>query len=68
MFRCRARAAWCANLPILIHPNTGRERSDHLVHAVWLGEMLPIVNTAMLDESTQAEGPRATNTRPTLSP
>jgi len=55
-------------LAILIHPNTGRERSDHLVHAVWLGEMLPIVNIEMLNESTEAEGPRAANTEPTLSP
>ena len=55
-------------LAVLVHPNTERERDDHLVHALWLGEMLPIVNTAMLDESTQAEGPRAANTRPTLSP
>jgi aromatic ring-cleaving dioxygenase len=55
-------------LAILIHPNTGRERSDHLHHAVWLGEMLPIVNTEMLDESSSAEAARAVNTEPTLSP
>ena len=55
-------------LSVLVHPNTGRERDDHLVHALWLGERLPIVNTQMLSESTQAEGPREPNTRPTLSP
>jgi DOPA 4,5-dioxygenase len=55
-------------LAILVHPNTGRERSDHLRYAVWLGEMLPIVNTEMLNERTEAEEPRVTNTRPTLSP
>ena len=55
-------------LAVLVHPNTGRERDDHLVHALWLGEMLPIVNTQMLSESTEAEGPRAVTTQPTLSP
>ena len=24
-------------LSVLIHPNTGRERDDHLLHAAWLG-------------------------------
>ena len=56
------------DLAVLVHPNTGRERDDHLVHALWLGEMLPIVNTQMLSESTEAEGPRAVTTQPTLSP
>lgn len=55
-------------LAVLVHPNTGRERDDHLVHAVWLGEMLPIVNVERLNESTAAEGPRAPNTQPTLPP
>lgn len=29
-------------LSILVHPNTGRARDDHLLHAVWLGAPLPI--------------------------
>ena len=53
-------------LAILIHPNTGRERSDHLVHALWLGEKLAIVNLEMLSEEAPAEGPREPNTEPTL--
>lgn len=55
-------------LAVLVHPNTGRERTDHLVHAMWLGEMLPIVNQEMLSETTAAEGPRTPNTTPTLKP
>jgi aromatic ring-cleaving dioxygenase len=31
-----------APLSILVHPNTGRGRDDHLLHALWLGEPLAI--------------------------
>ena len=55
-------------LAVLVHPNTGRERSDHLTHAVWLGEMLPILHEEMLSESTEAEAPLPVNTQPSLQP
>ena len=55
-------------LAVLVHPNTGRERDDHLVHSLWLGEVLPIVNVHMLGDQTEPEGPRTVNTQPTLSP
>src|SRR5690606_13283486 len=29
-------------LSVLVHPNTGAPRDDHLVHASWLGEPLPL--------------------------
>jgi DOPA 4,5-dioxygenase len=29
-------------LAVLIHPNTGRQRADHMVHAMWLGAILPL--------------------------
>lgn len=29
-------------LTILVHPNTARPKADHLVHAVWLGAVLPL--------------------------
>jgi aromatic ring-cleaving dioxygenase len=29
-------------LSILIHPNTGRSKDDHLLHAAWLGERLGV--------------------------
>ena len=31
-----------AGLAILLHPETGRPRDDHVHHAVWFGEVLPI--------------------------
>ena len=55
-------------LAVLVHPNTGRERSDHLTHAVWLGEMLPILHPEMLTEAADAEAPLPVNTQPTLLP
>lgn len=29
-------------LSVLVHPNTGAPRDDHLRHALWLGEALPV--------------------------
>lgn len=29
-------------LTVLVHPETGRPRADHLAHALWLGEILPL--------------------------
>jgi len=29
-------------LAVLVHPETGRQRADHLQHALWLGEILPL--------------------------
>jgi DOPA 4,5-dioxygenase len=29
-------------LTILVHPETNRERDDHLQHALWMGEDLPL--------------------------
>ncbi len=36
-------------LSILVHPQAGRPREDHLVRALWLGEKLPI-KTEVLPE------------------
>jgi DOPA 4,5-dioxygenase len=56
-------------LAVLVHPNTGRPKADHLDHALWLGEVLEI-NAAPLedgeDEDTEPE--IAPNTDPTLNP
>ena len=29
-------------LTVLLHPETGRPRADHLAHALWLGPALPL--------------------------
>jgi DOPA 4,5-dioxygenase len=31
-----------AGLTILVHPESGRPRADHLHHAMWMGEILPL--------------------------
>jgi len=29
-------------LTVLVHPETGRQKADHLRHAMWFGEVLPL--------------------------
>lgn len=31
-----------AGLTVLVHPETGRPKDDHLKHAMWLGAVLPL--------------------------
>ncbi len=38
-----------AGLTVLVHPETGRPRDDHLNHAAWMGDVLPL-NGAILPE------------------
>src|ERR1700712_659944 len=38
------------DLVVLVHPNTRNARRDHLVHAVWLGEVFPIMRPEQLPE------------------
>ncbi len=42
-----------AGLDVLIHPQTGDSYDDHLVHALWLGEKLPL-NAERLRRNRQA--------------
>jgi DOPA 4,5-dioxygenase len=51
-------------LAILLHPNTGRPRADHLVHAVWFGEILPIENAEDLPETSDEDERAIPNTAP----
>jgi DOPA 4,5-dioxygenase len=34
-------------LTVLVHPNTGNELDDHLLHGIWLGETLPLDASAL---------------------
>jgi len=36
-------------LTVLVHPQSDRPRDDHTLHAVWMGEVLP-VKTQVLRE------------------
>jgi len=36
-------------LTVLVHPESGRPKDDHLLHALWLGEVLPL-NADILPE------------------
>jgi DOPA 4,5-dioxygenase len=54
-------------LAVLVHPNTGRPRSDHLTHALWLGEILEIDATPLPEQ--EADVPEIVpNTHPTAEP
>jgi len=55
-------------LTVLVHTNTRNERADHLSHALWMGEVLHIVDPQQLAADMDAEGPRPTNTTPSLAP
>jgi DOPA 4,5-dioxygenase len=37
-------------LTVLVHPETGRPRDDHLIHSLWLGAVLEL-NGAILPET-----------------
>ena len=55
-------------LSVLIHPNTGRARDDHLVHALWLGTPLALLGDTLPNEpGTDGIDHPVTNTSPTLA-
>ena len=55
------------DLTILVHPNTENPRRDHLTHAFWMGEVLPIIRPEQLPAATRPDDhqPIAPNTSPT---
>jgi DOPA 4,5-dioxygenase len=57
-------------LSVLVHPNTRWPRADHLTHALWLGERLPLKEEGLPVEVTEAEIEKLPppNTSPTLDP
>lgn len=54
-------------LTVLVHPNTDNERADHLIHALWMGQILPL-DARGLSESLRAEGRSHTAVQPNTSP
>lgn len=52
---------------VLIRPNAGRPRPDHLDHAMWLGEILDI-HTGPLSDHEGPEPEIVPNTNPTVMP
>lgn len=55
-------------LSVLVHPNTGRARDDHLVHALWLGSALPVrAEVLPNDLATEGDLSIVVNTQPHLT-
>ncbi len=55
-------------LTVLVHPNTRRPLDDHLNHAIWMGEVLDILNRHYLPEEEGPEPAFSPNTQPTVTP
>jgi aromatic ring-cleaving dioxygenase len=55
-------------LAVLIHPNTGHPRRDHLSNAMWLGEMLDVNAAPLPERETEPEPEILPNTNPTVTP
>ena len=53
-------------LDVLVHPNTLAPRADHLQHALWLGQRLPLVESVLPERiAREQEDAVVVNTRPT---
>ena len=57
-----------AGLTILVHPNTGAPRDDHLIHALWLGAILPLNGPVLPVADDVGAMETETNTSPTVAP
>jgi DOPA 4,5-dioxygenase len=55
-------------LSILVHPNTGGERRDHLDDRIWIGAALPLDERALTEAPTEPEQAGEINTAPSLTP
>lgn len=51
-------------LVVLVHPNTGAPRADHLEHAFWMGEALPLDGSVLKETEDVALMETEPNTRP----
>ena len=55
------------SLSVLVHPNTGNQHDDHLVHALWLGGTLALKGEVLprgAGEGASAIDPVVPNTKP----
>lgn len=55
-------------LSILIHPNSGRPRDDHVLNRLWLGAPLALKEEVLPEREDEAEEPGEANTAPSLTP
>ena len=55
-------------LSILVHPNSGRPRQDHLADRLWIGEALPLIEEVLPEREDEPETAGDPNTAPTLAP
>jgi aromatic ring-cleaving dioxygenase len=57
-------------LSVLVHPNTGRARDDHQVHALWLGAPLTLNADGLPNSLADGGGVSAVvpNTTPSVAP
>ena len=51
-------------LAVFVHPNTKRPRDDHLLHALWMGEILPLDAGPLPEIQDHAEGAVTPDTNP----
>lgn len=56
-----------SGLTVLIHPNTGAPRDDHLVHALWLGSVLRLNEAVLPIKGDVSRMETETNTQPTVA-
>ncbi len=56
------------DLSILVHPNSGRPRRDHVADRIWIGAALPIAEEVLPEREEEAEQAGQINTAPSLTP
>ena len=55
-------------LSILVHPNSGRPRLDHVADRIWIGAPLPLAEEVLPEREDEPEAVGSINTAPTLTP
>ncbi len=55
-------------LSILVHPNSGRPRKDHVEDRIWIGKALPLADEVLPEREDGPETAGAPNTTPSLRP